>query len=201
MAVKVVLRSDVEKLGEKGTVQNVSGGFARNFLIPKGLAVLATPGELRMVEENRIVQERKLAKLEHAQRATSEKINGMRLTFTARAGTQGRLYGSVTAGDIAARLSAAVDAEVDRRKIVLEEPIRSLGEHPVTIHLVGRLRPSIVVVVESDGVIEDEVPAEATEAAEGETQESEAQASEAQVSEAQVSETGDIEVVAAADEA
>lgn len=181
MAVKVVLRSDVEKLGEKGTVQNVSGGFARNFLIPKGLAVLATPGELRMVEENRIVQERKLAKLESAQRATSEKINGMRLTFTARAGTQGRLYGSVTAGDIAARLSDAVGAEVDRRKIVLEEPIRSLGEHPVTIHLVGRLRPSIVVVVESDGVVEDE---ETAEAVEGDAQES-----------------GDVEAVATADEA
>ena len=194
MAVKVVLRSDVEKLGEKGTVQNVSGGFARNFLIPKGLAVLATPGELRMVEENRIVQERKLAKLEHAQRSTSEKINGMRLTFTARAGTQGRLYGSVTAGDIAARLSAAVGAEVDRRKIVLEEPIRSLGEHPVTIHLVGRLRPSIVVVVESDGVVEDE---ETAEAAEGETQVSEAGAAD----EANAVEASDVEAVEAADEA
>jgi large subunit ribosomal protein L9 len=168
MAVKVVLRSDVEKLGEKGTVQNVSGGYARNYLIPKGLAVLATPGELRMVEENRIVQERKLAKQEQAQRATSEKIDGMRLTFTARAGSQGRLYGSVTAGDIASRLSAAIDAEFDRRKIVLEEPIRSLGEHPVTIQLVGRLRPSIVVVVESDGVVEDEEPVEGVE---GEAQE------------------------------
>ncbi len=184
MAVKVVLRSDVEKLGEKGTVQNVSGGYARNYLIPQGLAVLATPGELRMVEENRIVQERKLAKLELSQRAVSERIDGMRLTFQARAGTQGRLYGSVTAGDIAARLSAAVESEVDRRKIVLEEPIRSLGEHPVTIHLVGRLRPSIVVVVESDGVVEDEEPA--AEAAEGETQ---------------VPEAGDLEAVAAADEA
>lgn len=180
MAVKVVLRSDVEKLGEKGSVQNVSGGYARNYLIPKGLAVLATPGELRMVEENRIVQERKLAKLEQAQRATADKINGMRVTFQARAGTQGRLYGSVTAGDIAARLSAAVDAEIDRRKVVLEEPIRSLGEHPVTVHLVGRLRPTITVVVESDGVIEDEEPAEA----EGEAQE-----------------TGDSEAVATADEA
>ena len=155
-ALRVVLRQDVEKLGEKGTVQNVSGGFARNFLIPKGLAVLATPGELRMVEENRIVQDRKLAKLELAQRSVSEKISGMRLTFTARAGTQGRLYGSVTAGDIADRLSAAVGSEVDRRKVILEEPIRSLGEHKVSVHLVGRLRPDIVVVVESDGVVEEE---------------------------------------------
>ena len=182
-AVKVVLRSDVEKLGEKGTVQNVSGGFARNYLIPKGLAVLATPGELRMVEENRIVQERKLAKLEQAQRATSEKINGMRLTFQARAGSQGRLYGSVTAGDIAARLSDAAGAEIDRRKIVLEEPIRSLGEHPVTIHLVGRLRPSITVVVESDGVVEDEEPAEgeaAAEAPEGSENEAVASTDEAE---------------------
>lgn len=156
MALRIVMRQDVEKLGEKGSVQTVSDGFARNYLIPKGLAVMATPGELRMVEENRIVQDRKLAKQEQAQRSVSDKINGMRLTFTARAGTQGRLYGSVTAGDIAERLSAAAGAEVDRRKVILEDPIRSLGEHKVVVHLVGRLRPEIVVVVESDGVVEEE---------------------------------------------
>ncbi len=161
MALRIVMRQDVEKLGEKGSVQTVSDGFARNYLIPKGFAVMATPGELRMVEENRIVQDRKLAKLEQAQRSVSDKINGMRLTFTARAGTQGRLYGSVTAGDIAERLSTAAGAEVDRRKVILEDPIRSLGEHKVVVHLVGRLRPEIVVVVESDGVVEDEEAASA----------------------------------------
>ena len=166
MALKIVLKQDVEKLGEKGTVQSVSDGFARNYLIPKGFAVMATPGELRMVEENRIVQERKLAKQEAAQRSVADKIGGMRLTFTARSGTQGRLYGSITAGDIAARLSSAVDAEVDRRKVILEDPIRSLGEHKVTVHLVGRLRPEITVVVESDGVVdEDEDEAERSETA------------------------------------
>lgn len=176
MAMRIVMRQDVEKLGEKGSVQSVSDGFARNYLIPKGLAVLATPGELRMVEENRIVQERKLAKQEAAQRSVSDKINGMRLTFTARAGTQGRLYGSVTAGDIAERLTAAAGAEVDRRKVILEEPIRSLGEHKVIVHLVGRLRPEILVVVESDGVVEEEetVTPKATEAPEGAVESSEA---------------------------
>ena len=161
MAMRIVLRQDVDKLGEKGSVQSVSDGFARNYLIPKGFAVLATPGELRMVEENRIVQDRKLAKQEAAQRSVADKINGMRLTFTARAGSQGRLYGSVTAGDIADRLTAAAGAEVDRRKVILEDPIRSLGEHKVTVHLVGRLRPEILVVVESDGVVEDESAASA----------------------------------------
>jgi len=169
MALRIVMRQDVEKLGEKGSVQTVSDGFARNYLIPKGFAVLATPGELRMVEENRIVQDRKLAKQEQAQRSVSDKINGMRLTFTARAGTQGRLYGSVTAGDIAERLSAAAGAEVDRRKVILEDPIRSLGEHKVVVHLVGRLRPEIVVVVESDGVVEDEDAASTEANGEAET--------------------------------
>jgi large subunit ribosomal protein L9 len=162
--MKVVLRQDVEKVGEKGSVQTVSDGFARNYLIPKGFAVLATAGELRQVEELRSVQERKLAKQEQQHRDLSDRINGMRLTFTARAGAQGRLYGSVTGGDIAARLSSAVGAEVDRHKIVLENPIRSLGEHKVTVHLVGRLRPEVIVVVESDGVVEPEAE-EASEAA------------------------------------
>ena len=169
MALRIVMRQDVEKLGEKGSVQTVSDGFARNYLIPRGFAVLATPGELRMVEENRIVQDRKLAKQEQAQRSVSDKINGMRLTFTARAGTQGRLYGSVTAGDIAERLSAAAGGEFDRRKVILEDPIRSLGEHKVVVHLVGRLRPEIVVVVESDGVVEDEDAASTEANGEAET--------------------------------
>lgn len=162
--MKIVMRQDVDKVGEKGSVQTVSDGFARNYLIPKGLAVLATAGELRHAEELRSVQERKLAKQEQQQRELSDRINGMRLTFTARAGAQGRLYGSVTGGDIADRLSSAVGTQVDRHKVVLESPIRSLGEHKVTVHLVGRLRPEVTVVVESDGVVEPDEEA-ASEAA------------------------------------
>ena len=153
--MKVILRQDVEKLGEKGTVQTVSDGFARNYLIPKGLAVLATSGELRHLEDLREVQERKIAKQEQQLQTLADRIDGMTLTFVARAGEQGRLYGSVTAGDIAERLAAAVKHEIDRRKVILEEPIRQVGEHTVTVNLVGRLKPQVRIVVESEAGAEE----------------------------------------------
>ena len=168
--MKVILRQDVDKLGEKGTVQTVSDGYARNYLIPKGLAILATPGELRHIDELRQVQERKIVKQEQQLQTLADRIQGMTLTFVARAGEQGRLYGSVTAGDVAERLTAALNHEIDRRKVVLEEPIRHTGEHTVVVNLVGRLKPQIKVVVEdSEGAhdgAETAAPAEETEATE-----------------------------------
>jgi large subunit ribosomal protein L9 len=145
--MKVVLRQDVEKLGEAGSVQSVSGGYARNYLIPRGLAVVATPGELKMVAENTKVRERKIAWQEQQLQTLADKINGQRLEFTARAGEEGRLYGSITSADIAERLSGAVGQEMDRRKVVLEHPIRTTGEHKVIVHLVGRLKPEVTVIV------------------------------------------------------
>lgn len=167
--MKVILRQDVEKLGEKGTLQNVSDGYARNYLIPKGLAILATPGELKVLAENQKVKERKIARQEQELQSFADRINGQVLSFEARAGEQGRLFGSITAGDIAEKLAMQVGQEIDRRKIVLEDPIRSVGDHKVTVHLVGKLRPQITVTVtgvvdeSDDAVVEPvaEVPAEA----------------------------------------
>jgi large subunit ribosomal protein L9 len=163
--MKVVLRKDVEKLGEAGSVQTVADGFARNYLIPKGLAVLATSGELKVVAENTRVRERKIARQEQQLQDLADKISGQRLAFTARSGEQGRLYGSITSGDIADKLTQVVGQEIDRRKVVLADPIRTTGEHAVTVHLVGRLRPQVTVVV-----IGEQDPAEATEAAETTTE-------------------------------
>lgn len=151
--MRVILRQDVENLGEAGTVQTVSDGYARNYLIPKGLAVVATPGELKVLAENQRVREQKIARQEQQLQALADRIAGTRIVFQARAGEGGRLYGSVTAGDIAEKLSSLVGTEIDRRKVVLEEPIRSLGEHTVTVHLVGKLRPQVTVVVEP--IVED----------------------------------------------
>jgi large subunit ribosomal protein L9 len=164
--MKVVLRKDVEKLGEAGSVQTVADGFARNYLIPKGLAVLATSGELKVVAENTRVREMKIARQERQLQDLADKISGQRLEFTARSGDQGRLYGSITAGDIAERLTASVGQEIDRRKVVLADPIRSVGEHSVTVHLVGRLRPQVTVVVngEQDPAEESEASTESAEA-------------------------------------
>lgn len=164
--MKVVLRKDVEKLGEAGSVQNVSGGYARNFLVPQGLAVYASDGELKMAAHNQAVKDRKIARQEEQLRSLAEKIDGLKLSFEARAGEGGRLFGSIGSGDIAEQISAKVGEEIDRRKVVLNEPIRTLGDHNVVVHLVGKLRPSVTVTVTGQQVEE-----EAPEAAEAETTE------------------------------
>lgn len=153
--MKVVLRQDVEKLGEAGTVQNVSNGYARNYLIPRGMAVLATDGELKTAAHNLAVKERKIVRQEQQLQSLADRISGQKLSFTARAGDQGRLFGSVTAADIAEQLSRNIGEEIDRRKVVLDEPIRQTGTYNVAVHLVGRLRPEVSVTVESDRQEED----------------------------------------------
>ncbi len=167
--MKIVMRQDVPKVGEAGTVQSVSNGYARNYLIPKGLAVVATDGELKVAAHNMAVKERKITRQEDLLRSHAEKIDGQRLTFTARAGEQGRLYGSITASDVAAALSEKISEEVDRRRIVLDDPLRTLGEHTVTVHLVGRLRPQVTVVIEAEQTEED-VEGAADASAEAETE-------------------------------
>ncbi|MEZ4505489.1 MAG: 50S ribosomal protein L9 [Thermomicrobiales bacterium] len=152
--MKVVLRQDVENLGEKGSVKNVADGYARNYLIPKGMAVVATPGELKVVATNEAVKQRKIQRQEQELQGLADRISGQKLVFEARAGSNGRLFGSITNGDIAEKLSAAVGAEIDRRKIVIDEPIRTTGEHPVTVNLVGKLRPQVTVVV--NGIVDEE---------------------------------------------
>lgn len=168
--MKIVLRQDVPKVGDAGSVQTVSNGYARNFLIPKGLAVVATDGELKVAAHNLAVKERKVARQEELLRSLSDKIDGQRLTFTAKAGEQGRLYGSITASDVATALASQVSEEIDRRRVVLDEPLRSIGEHTVTVHLVGRLRPQITVVIEAEASEEDETSADTDTASEAETE-------------------------------
>lgn len=163
MKMQIVLRKDVDNLGEAGTVQTVSGGFARNYLIPKGLAVPATPGELKVLAENQRVKDRKIARQEQELQSLADRLNGQRLSFEARAGDQGRLYGSITAGDIAEKLTTAVGQEIDRRKVVLDEAIRTVGEHTVSVHLVGKLRPQVTVVVTAIADEEEKKEAKAKE--------------------------------------
>ena len=166
--MKIVLRQDVPKLGEAGTIQTVADGYARNYLIPRGFAVVATPGEIKTAEHNLKVRERKVTRQEEQQQAVADKIQGTRLEFTARAGEQGRLFGSITASDIIEQLNQKTGEEIDRRKLQLSDPLRAIGEHELEIHLVGRLRPTITVVVEPEGrqleeTIEGEVVTEDTD--------------------------------------
>jgi large subunit ribosomal protein L9 len=151
MATKVILTQDVEYLGAAGTVQTVKEGFARNYLLPKKLAEIATPGTIKQVQERQAALERRIRKQEEELRSLGDKIAATTLRFTARVGEQGRLFGSITAAEIADELTRAVGEEVDRRKVALDEPIRTIGAHKVPIRLVGRLVPEVTVIVTGEG--------------------------------------------------
>lgn len=148
--MKVLLVQNVEKLGSAGEVKEVSGGYGRNYLIPKGLAVLASRGQVKQAEE-RIAA---IRKREQANRrdleALAAKIAGQTLRFTARVGELDRLYGSVTSAEIAERLGRQIGIEVDRRKIDLDEPIKRIGIYPIKIRLASDVEPLITVVVEGE---------------------------------------------------
>lgn len=160
--MKIILRQDVEKVGEAGSLQTVKAGFARNYLIPKGLAIAATEGELKLYEHNQSVKAKKIERQEKQLQSLADKIATVHLTFEARAGEGGRLFGSVTSAEIAERLSTEVGEEIDRRKITLSEPIRSTGDFQVAVHLVGRLHSRLRVTV--NGIVDEtETAADTTE--------------------------------------
>ena len=152
--MKVILNQDVPKLGDAGSIQTVKDGFARNYLIPQGLATEATAGRLKNAEQRLKSIQRKIEREEEAQKSLAESLDGLRVSMTARVGEQGRLYGSITSADVAEKISAAVGQEIDRRKVLLDEPIRSIGDHQVTVHLVGKLRPVVTVAVAGEQVEE-----------------------------------------------
>lgn len=149
--IKVLLTQDVEKLGHAGDVKQVSGGYGRNYLIPKGLAVVATRGQVKQAEERlAAVRKREDASRRDAQ-ALAARVNGQTLRFTARVGEQDRLYGSVTNADIGERIGQILgDASFDRRKIELEEPIKRIGIYPVNIRFMSGVNATVTVVVEGE---------------------------------------------------
>jgi large subunit ribosomal protein L9 len=148
--IKVLLVKDVEKLGSAGDLKEVSGGYGRNYLIPQGMAVVATRGQVKQAEQRvQSQQKRDLAARKDAE-ALAAKINGQTLRFVARVGELDRLYGSVTSGDIAERLTELAGAEIDRRRIELDEPIKRIGIYPITVRLVRGVEPVVNVVVEGE---------------------------------------------------
>lgn len=132
--MKVVLREHVDHLGDRGQIVSVARGYARNYLLPKGLALEATPGNLQMLEHQRRVWVAREAKEAVEARRVAERLSAMQLSITKKAGESGTLYGSVTSSEIAALL-ASKGVEVDRRRIALVEPIRVLGTHEVPVKL------------------------------------------------------------------
>jgi large subunit ribosomal protein L9 len=132
--MEVILREDVEKLGHRGQVVKVASGYARNFLLPKRLAVTATDANRKIVEQERQSHLRKEAKLKTEAEDLSKLLTGVTVTIAQKAGEQDQLFGSVTSKDVADAL-AAQNFTVDRRKIQLDDPIKQLGEFKVPVRL------------------------------------------------------------------
>jgi large subunit ribosomal protein L9 len=142
----IILREDVDKLGTRGQVVKVAAGYARNFLLPRRLAVAATDSNKKIVEQERQGHLRKEA-VQMTEAADLAKLLGAAaISITRKAGENGQLFGSVTAGDIADALDAQ-KFNIDRRKIQLDEPIRTLGEHKVTLRLHREVSTEITVSV------------------------------------------------------
>jgi large subunit ribosomal protein L9 len=148
--MKVLLVKDVYKLGRAGDVKRVADGYGRNFLIPQGLAVLATPGALKQVSRIRASADVKRAVENKEMGGVAEILAQLTLSFPAKAGETGKLYGSITPQMIAERIQEKTEIEIDRRQLD-HEPIRTLGEHIIRVRLTIDLVPEIKVIVHREG--------------------------------------------------
>lgn len=148
--MKVLLIKDVYKLGHAGDVKKVADGFGRNFLIPQGLAVLATAGALTTVDKIRAKAAVARAALNQEMSGLAEQLEGVELSFVSKAGETGKLYGSITSQMIADALNEKLGTKIERHQVEAE-PIRNLGEHTATVRLTIDLNPKIKVFVTREG--------------------------------------------------
>lgn len=167
--MKVLLLKDVYKLGRAGDVKRVADGYGRNFLIPQGLATLATPGALKQVEHIRATAAAHRTALNKELGGVAQQLSKLTLTFAAKAGETGKLYGSITPQMIADAIKQKSGVEITRRQLDFE-PIRTLGEHKIHVRLTLDLIPEMTVIVHREGetvvlpVEEPEVPEVSPEA-------------------------------------
>lgn len=144
--MKIILLTDQRNLGKRGETVEVKPGYGRNFLLPQGIALEATPSNVKLFEQQRKKIDARLAKEKEAAQEYANRLAGIQVTIPKRVGETGTLYGSVTAGDVAEALEAK-GFTVDRRQIDLEGGIKTLGDHPVRIEIHSDVRPEITVSV------------------------------------------------------
>lgn len=146
--MEVILREDVAHLGHIGDVVKVKPGYARNYLLPRGLAIMADKRNLGRLEHERRITATKRDRALAASKSLAEKLNSTRVVIKARSGEEGKLYGSVTNIDVE-RALADKGIAIERRRIRLDDPIKSLGDHAVTVHLSVGVDATVTVVVEA----------------------------------------------------
>lgn len=145
--MKVILNKDIVKVGREGEIIVVADGYARNYLFPRGLAVEAAGGALRQLEIRLAAEDRKAVKLLAAAEAAQLAVDGKTVTITAKAGSGDRLFGSITAADVATAIHTSLGVAVDKRKINLHDPIKSVGTFTVPVKLHRDITVEITVVV------------------------------------------------------
>lgn len=167
--MKILLLKDVYHLGHAGDVKKVADGYGRNYLIPQGYAVLATPGSLKQADAIRTKAEVVRKQLNTEMSAVAERINGTWITFASKAGETGKLYGSITSQMVADKISEKAGVEIDKRMIDIQ-PIRTLGEHKAHVRLTIDIVPVINVLVHREGETPNIGGSEDAEAAPEETE-------------------------------
>lgn len=145
--MKVILASDVDKLGNKGDIVTVADGYARNYLVPKGLAMFASKGALKQAEDMQRSRAERIRKEKEVAAARVASLGASPVYISARAGEEGRLFGSVTKSDVARAIEEQLNEQIDRHLIRLDDPIRRLGQHEVEIHLHDEVNALVTVEV------------------------------------------------------
>jgi len=148
--MKVFLKRDVPNVGKANEVKKVSDGYARNYLIPHGLAVPATEGQVKVAETYARNQQKKEDRIKSHSLEIIERLSAQPLKFKAKAGSTGRLYGSITSADVAELIGRAIGGKFDKRTIQLKRSIRELGEHVVSLKLAGGVRGEVRILVEAE---------------------------------------------------
>jgi len=163
--MKVVFLESVEGTAVVGEVKDVKNGFARNYLLPRGLAAPAQAPHLARAEARAKREEKRQATLDQDAVAVAERIEGQRLSFEARVGEQGKLYGSITAVHIAEEVAKLLgEEEFDHRKVLLPEAIKETGVQPVRLRLTRNVEATVEVEVKAEGVEEEDLPVKETDA-------------------------------------
>lgn len=161
--MKVILRADVENLGSLGDVVNVKPGYGRNYLLPQGLAMIASPGNMKMFEHERKKLQARMDALRAEAKGLQGRLEALEVVIPMHVGENDKLYGSVTSTIIGDAISA-LGVDVDRRRILMDAPIRSLGEHPVRVRLHADVIAVVPVKVVSDQPREEDIDRELTDA-------------------------------------
>jgi large subunit ribosomal protein L9 len=148
--MKIILQKEIDKLGAPGDVVDVADGYARNYLVPRGMAIPASKGAVRHAESLRRAHQGRVAKAQQEAEGLAERITAAPIKVRAKAGEGGKLFGSVTGADLAEEIERQTGERIDRRMIHLDEPIRSVGVHEVRVHIHPEVNAALSVEIEGE---------------------------------------------------